>query len=174
MAPAAAFLPYCKMAPPHRREASWSAPNGCSSQFALTSPRLSWAGKGREPGAGCRATTGPGGTARRQPFSRPSPPRRLPSPRPAAPAFPFLCPGSRLPGSARPALKAGEGLRAPLPARPSCLGLARPPGLPPQRLPEHHVSFPHGPPCPRGGRVTRSPRRAAASTPFALSRVGLR
>lgn len=42
MAPATAFRPYCKMAPPHCRGAPLSSPSHCSSQSALTSPGQKW------------------------------------------------------------------------------------------------------------------------------------
>lgn len=178
MAPATAFLPYCKMAPPHRREASVSMPTRCFSQFALTSPGLSWAEKAREAGAGCRATAGPGGITRRHAVAHPSLPRTLASPgRRLPPSLPARRPG-RLP------LKAGgEGLRAPLPVRPASPGLGQPPGLPTRRLAEHHVCFPHGPRQP-GAEEAGNPVPSAAAAraqqgppqhPFSsLSQVGLR
>lgn len=125
MAPATAFLPYCKMAPPHRRAASLSMPTRCFSQFPLTSPGLSWAEKAREAGAGCRATAGPGGTTRRHAVAHPSLPRTLDLPQPAAPAFP-PCPAPRA-AAAEGGRRRAEGPAA----SPPCLPRAGPTPGPP-------------------------------------------
>lgn len=117
MAPATAFHPYCKMAPPHRRQAPLSAPTHCPSQSALTPPGQKWEEnreRAAEPRRGWEAGlpprggwvpsppgAAPGGAPRLLPSQPPCPQGRVTLSLRAPPALPAAGPCS-LPGANGP------------------------------------------------------------------------